>query len=335
MKKTLTIILGLTREANFTYPSLLSKVLIPLDSDLAFCGSAHSDEPDPILENSKFVWNEPDPTDWSAACDSISLDYGSWREFGKVPSNLLTGSFPNQTAGPGMIFAYRWEILRRHITEEILNSYEWFVITRSDFLWEIEHPSIDLLQKEKIYQMDGYTYGGITDRHIVFHREYARKIFAFAKPIFGKDVTIKNKFVATLGKATWQNSPVNHLNFEQYLLFITREFGLENQFTLIPYLGYLIRHEKTATNWSSGVFYPNRNFYIKYPNELAAVSLNKILFRSQKNWSSFFNHSITYRLLLLLNTYRNLLIFKNSIRYRLAMLFNNSINRYFSRLSKK
>jgi hypothetical protein len=108
MKKTLTIILGLTREANFTYPSLLSNVLIPLESDLAFCGSANSSEFNPILENSKYVWNEPDPIDWSKACDSISLDYGTWREFGKVPSNLLTGSFPNQTAGPGMIFAYRW-----------------------------------------------------------------------------------------------------------------------------------------------------------------------------------------------------------------------------------
>jgi hypothetical protein len=326
MKKTLTIVLGLTREANFTYTSLLSNVLTPLDSDLAFCGSANSHESDPILENSKFVWNQPDPIDWSAACDSISLDYGSWREFGKVPTNLLSGSFPNQTVGPGLIFAYRWEILRQNITQEILNSYEWFVITRSDFLWEIEHPNVNLLQKDKIYQMDGYTYGGISDRHIIFHREYASKIFAFAKPIFGKDTMIKDLFVATLGKTTLHGKPLDHLNFEQYLLFITREFDLENQLTLIPYLGYLIRHEKTATNWSFGVFYPRRNYFIKYPNELAAVSLNKILLRSQANWSSFFNRSITYRLLPLFN---------NRITIRLWMMFSNLVNRYTFRFSKK
>ena len=325
MKRTLTIILGLTREANFTYPSLLSNVLIPLDSDLAFCGSANSDESNPILENSKFVWNQVDPTDWSAACDSISLDYGSWREFGKVPSNLLTGSFPNQTAGPGMIFAYRWEILRQHITEEILNSYEWFVITRSDFLWEIEHPNINLLQKDKIYQMDGYTNGGITDRHFIFHRENARKILAFAQPIFSENVAMKNEFVATLGKATWNNRPLDHLNFEQYLLFITREFGLEKKLTLIPYLGYLIRHDETSTNWSSGVFYPSRNYFIKYPNELAAVSLNKLFLRSQKDWLSFFNNAITRRVLS---------FFNNKITRKLLLYFNNLRNRFLIKFSK-
>jgi len=279
LNKTLTIILGLTREANFTYHSLESNVLTPLESDLAFCGSANVNEPNAILENSKFVWNQPDPTDWSKACDSISLDYGTWREFGKARSNLLTGTFPNQSAGPGMIFAYRWETLSRQITDEILEEYEWFVITRSDFLWEIKHPNISLLQKDKIYQMDGEKYGGISDRHIIFHRDNARKVFSFAHPIFSADVSIKDKFVKTFKERQFE------LNFEQYLLFMARETGLESQFILIPYLGYLIRHEGTDTNWSSGVFDSDRNFYIKYPRELAAVSSNKMSLRSQEDWS--------------------------------------------------
>jgi len=284
LNKTLTIILGLTREANFTYPSLVTKVLTPLESDLAFCGSANGNEPNPILENSRFVWNQPDPTDWSKTCDSISLDYGSWREFGKAPSNLLTGTFPNQSAGPGMIFAYRWETLSRLITNEILEEYEWFVITRSDFLWEIEHPNISLLQKDKIYQMDGEKHGGISDRHIIFHRDNSSKVFSFAHPIFSADVSIKHKFVKSF------SGKKSHLNFEKYLLFMARETGLESQLTLIPYLGYLIRHEGTDTNWSSGVFDPDRNYYIKYPRELAAVSANKLSLRSQEDWSLFFSN---------------------------------------------
>jgi len=44
MKNTLTIILGQPREASLTYSSSLSKVLIPLESDLALCVIANSDE---------------------------------------------------------------------------------------------------------------------------------------------------------------------------------------------------------------------------------------------------------------------------------------------------
>ena len=44
MKNTLTIILELTRETNFTYSSLLLKALIPLEIDLVFCVSANSNE---------------------------------------------------------------------------------------------------------------------------------------------------------------------------------------------------------------------------------------------------------------------------------------------------
>lgn len=290
MNKTLTIILGLTREANFTYPSLLSNVLIPLKSDLAFCGSADENQSNPILNYSKFVWNQPNPMNWSAACDSISLDYGSWRELGKVPSNLLTGTFPYQSAGPGMIFAYRWETLRRHITDEILESYEWFVITRSDFLWEIEHPEVSLLQTDKIYQMDGEMYGGISDRHIIFHRDNASKVFSFAQPIFSADISIKVRVVEKY-REEMEHLPM--LNFEQYLLFMAKETGLQNQITLIPYLGYLIRHEGTDTNWSHGVFDHDRHYYIKYPGELAAVTSNKKSLRSQEDWVLFFNNLST------------------------------------------
>jgi len=46
MKNILTFILELTRETNFTYSSLFSKALIPLEIDLVFCVSANSDELD-------------------------------------------------------------------------------------------------------------------------------------------------------------------------------------------------------------------------------------------------------------------------------------------------
>jgi hypothetical protein len=282
MKKTLTIILCQTREGNFTYNSLVTNVLTPLDSDLAFCGSAESNFDDAILRNSKYIWNFPEPIDWAETCDLISTDGGNWRELVKLDPEFLGGSGLYESVGSGLIVMYWREILRQHITESIIDEYEWFVITRSDFLWEIEHPKIEMLNKNTIYLLDGEKYSGISDRHIIFSKDSAKKCFEFAKPIFGEALRVKEELIE-------QQLVGSHLNPERYLLFITNKFGLNQNLRFIPYLGFTIRHEQTKTRWSSGVLDPDRNYYIKYPGELAAVTANKLQLRSEEDWFRVLN----------------------------------------------
>lgn len=278
MKKTLTIILCQTREGNFTHDSLVSNVLIPLDSDLAFCGSTEHKSGDAILQNSKYIWNFSEPSDWLEACDLISEDEGNYRELIKLNSMFLGGSGLYGSVGSGLIIMYWREILRHHITESIIEKYEWFVLTRSDFLWEIEHPKIEMLNKDTIYLLDGEKYSGISDRHIIFSRDFAKKCFEFAKPIFHEALKVKEELIE-------QQLVDNHLNPERYLLFIVNKFGLSQNICFLPYLGFTIRHEKTETRWASGVFDLERNYYIKYPEEFVAVAANKHRIRSQEDWS--------------------------------------------------
>ena len=287
--KTLTIVLCQTREGNYTFSSLASKVLTSLESDLAFCGSASHNPDDLILKNSKYCWNFSEPADWSEAADSISSDSGNWRELVKLCKNFLGGSGLHQSIGSGLIIMYWREILRRELNEEILQSYDWFVITRSDFLWQIEHPNVDLLNPERIYLLDGEKYGGISDRHIVFHRKHADKVLSFAAPIFHDALNIKERLV---------EKSFSDINPEKYLAFIAEEYGISQYFTFLPYLGFAIRHPETSTRWASGFFDKSRNYYIKYPSEMKATIRSQLILKSQEDWFKFLNKKRYLRFLI-------------------------------------
>ena len=204
----------------------------------------------------------------------------------KLNDTFLGGSGIHQSMGSGLIIMYWREILRRELTKEILESYEWFVITRSDFLWQIEHPNVNLLKKDKVYLLDGEKYEGISDRHIIFHRDNAEKVLAFASPIFNDALGIKEKLIL---------NSYTEMNPEKYLAFIAKEFGLSESFIFIPYLGYAIRHPETSTRWSLGVFDQSRNYFIKYPTEVAATNASGLILRSQGDWAKFFNNEFYFR----------------------------------------
>ena len=281
-KKTLTVVLCQTRESELTYNSLRKNVLKPLKSDLAFCGSSQQDDThdDILLKKSRYVWNFDEPLDWGQACDQISTREGNWRDLARLSKAFLGGTGYQDSVGSGIIIMYWREVLRVCLTKKILDSYEWFVITRSDFYWEIEHPKIKLLDADQIYFLDGEKYGGLSDRHIIFHRKYADRILKIAEPIF--------KDSKELGKKL-QNSQIDNLNPEQYLNYIFKEFNLLQHVTFIPYLGYTIRQAQTSTRWSKGVFNDELGLFVKYPEEYRMVKENLLEFKTPTQWKTFFD----------------------------------------------
>jgi hypothetical protein len=273
--KTLTIVLCQTRESSHTFESLRDKVLSPLSSDLAFCGNTDSLESNKILENSQYVWNFPEPENWASACDKVSTNESDWRTLCKFGNTFLGGSGYADTVGSGLIIMYWREILRIMMTKEIISKYEWFVVTRSDFKWVVEHPQVNLLREERIYFLDGEKYGGVSDRHIIFHRTNAEKIFSLASPIFH----YSKNFATHLEKLE-----ISELNPERYIHIVLNQMGAGRRIHFLPYLGFTIRHEGTQTRWSSGSFSKKHNCYIKYPTELRASSKAKLIIKTQEDW---------------------------------------------------
>lgn len=278
--KTLTVILCQTREGNYTFDSLQQKVLLPLSSDLAFCGSADKDEEDKIIANAKYVWNHPEPSDWAEACDGISTNNSNWRDLCTFGRNFLGGAGFQDSIGSGIIIMYWREILKQSLTDEILNKYDWFVITRSDFNWVVEHPDFKLLDPKFLYFLDGEKYGGVSDRHIIFHSSYASQVLSIADGIFHNSAELETAL---------SESPIKDLNPEKYIYITLERMGLQQNIKFIPYLGYAIRHENTKTRWSSGTFSPKHGFYIKYPTEFIQSLKNKYVIRNQEDWRHILN----------------------------------------------
>lgn len=281
-KQTLTIILCQTRESEWTFDSLNEKVLTPLNSDLAFCGSSKSSGKDKILANSKYVWNFDEPKNWEESCDAISTGSGNWRALTSISPNFLGGTGYGQSRGSGIIIMYWREILKRNLTSEIASSYEWFVITRSDFNWVVPHPNIEFLNKDKIYLLNGEKYGGISDRHIIFHKCNLDKVLDFASPIFVNPDFLYRELSA-LG--------LPDINPEFYLHFVAKKFGISDQFVFIPYLGFTVRHEGTDTRWAKGHKNEKFGYFVKYSQELRKSNRARLHVKSQKDWKKLLHGS--------------------------------------------
>jgi hypothetical protein len=256
-----------------------------MKSDLAFCGSASTQNHDNILLNSKFVLNREEPTNWINALNDISQNHNEWQSLLSVGDMFFGGTGLNNTVGSGAIIFFWREVLNRHITPEILEEYDWFTITRSDFLWLSPHPNVEDLDPKEIYFLDGEKHGGLSDRHIIFHRSNARKIFSLASPLFKEPERVKQSLL----KLDIEVNP------EVYIKFAIEQMGLLQNIRLIPYLGFTTRHELTQTRWSSGNFSKKLGFFVKYPAEYESAKLVSLLFRSSGDWKKFISGKFSIR----------------------------------------
>jgi hypothetical protein len=262
---------------------LRKNVLTPLKSDLAFCGSIAGDQNDidnRVIQDCLFKWIRQEPTNWAQSCDEISKDDGAWRILTKLHPNFLGGADYLDSVGSGLIIMYWREILRANLETQILESYEWFVVTRSDFFWKVRHPRIESLNENHIYFLDGEKYGGLSDRHIIFHRKFAKKILSVASPIFESATNLEQAL---------KELNLDYINPEIYLSYMLSQKDLINHVRFLPYLGYTIRQKETKTRWSEGVFNSKLNLYLKYPEEYDASILNSKRFKFEFQWKKYLN----------------------------------------------
>lgn len=171
------IIVNQDRDLDLTFPHLEKNVLNPLNADLAFCGAWVNQRSLELRDKFLFDWSDSEPGDWTYALDSLSSNpNSSWRElieFGELfGSHFLGPAVDGAISGSGAIGHY-WRIhLERSIPDEVINEYDWFVITRSDWYWTIPHPFVSDLDENRIYIFSGESYGGINDRHMIIPRRH-------------------------------------------------------------------------------------------------------------------------------------------------------------------
>ena len=297
MTKTLVIILAETRASEVTYESFAANVLNPLSADLCICIGITPTYyiNDPFYKNAsyKFFYDEPDH--YGIAIND-ALQYFlydenippiHWLEYMKIPNQFMGGvghkDHPNRHPGSaGILLFYRWFLLYNIKDSGLIEKYDRFIITRSDFIYMLPHPSMDLMDENCIWIPLGENYDGYTDRHVVLSRTNIEKYLN----ILPEMITNKSGYFQKMSDNIWDG-----WNLERLIAFHLQEQGcIVKQF---PYIMYSIRKTEHTTTWSVGEYSEEDGFFIKYPFEKMRASYYLAILGNQ-NINDFYKNEIEF-----------------------------------------
>jgi hypothetical protein len=260
MEKTLVVILGDIREHELTYNNFKSNVIDELNADLCLCLAIKEDydynNPYHKLSKYNFLYNEPD--DFGEAFDyayenmskpSVEIN---WRDFLKNTSILFGGVKYNDEiikGGGGIVLFLRWFLLKNLTENNLIDKYDRFVVTRSDYMYQLPHPKLNYLAGNYIWFPDSEHCGGYTDRHVVLSKTNVETYLNIFNSMVCNYCNIINSQVNSIEKLIKL-----HLK-EQNVLDDVREF---------PYVMYLVRSEHGKTRWAHGNYSRELGYYIKY-----------------------------------------------------------------------
>ena len=334
--KTLVCILGQTRAQNITWKNFNKYVLKSLNADLALCVAEKKLSKNKMYENAKYIWKYKDAHDYSKHFDNAQKQIlklkkiknsPNWRNLIKIKHFWLarikgTSKIKNNkgiySSGTGALLIYnRWFLLRKILKNRLINKYDRFIITRSDFVWNIHHPKMENLSTKYIWIPNGEKYGGYTDRHAVLSKSNLYDYLNLIEPIL---LEPQKLFETMKFKNNW--------NLERYIKFYLDQKGYSNKVKFFPYIMYSVRDKKIKTTFRPGRYSYKHKFYIKYFKEyLSSVIMFYFIGNKNKNFKNF---NLLY---LLYKIYKNL--FK--IRLFLKLFLNNQelSNKFDEKFIKK
>jgi hypothetical protein len=276
--KTLVIILAETRANELTFTNIKENLIDELNADLCLCIGVKEDydydNPFYKLAKYKFLYNEP--VDYAIAFDYaydhiINKSYFSWfqkftflcqlpwRKFLEIKDQFLGGIKDDKNEHPGsagILIFYRWFLLQHLLENKLIDKYDRFIITRSDYIYTLPHPKIELLDKHNIWIPNCEYYGGVTDRHVVLSK---KNIVSY--------LNILNNFVLKSHYYFRKLKNYNSWNLEQIIKFHLQQESMFNRVKFFPYVMYTVRSQNGTTRWSAGKFSKEHNYYIKYFTE--------------------------------------------------------------------
>lgn len=197
-----------------------------------------------------------------------------WREFLKIKDQFLGGIKDQHNPHPGsagILIFYRWFLLQNLIENDLLNTYDRFVITRSDFIYQLPHPKIELMNKNNIWIPNCEYYEGYTDRHVILSKDNIESYLN----IFNNMVLKSNEyFMKMKDKNDWNLEQLIKFNLQQNnVLHLVKEF---------PYIMYSVRNVNGQTRWSVGNYSKEHRYFIKYQTEYKKSSYYKNEYEKSK-----------------------------------------------------
>jgi len=170
----------------------------------------------------------------------------------------------------------RWLLLNHLQREGVLDLYERFVITRSDFFWLCPHPPLSVLDRNAIWVPDGENWGGLNDRHLVVSRAFVVGCLNGLEDILLHPEQLYEEMKHRSG---W--------NDEMFLAHHLERHGLLNKVRRFPYVMYLARWPfDPSPTWSAGRYEPSARHFVKYEHEFRDATSYATIIRSREDWES-------------------------------------------------
>jgi hypothetical protein len=293
MQKTLVIVLAEIRADKLTFNNFKKNVIDTLNADLCICiGKTPGKTPDEDngfykLAKYKFMYDEP--SDYSDAFDyayekiikqgNIEDPPIQWRKFLTIKKQFMGGikhPYNEHPGSAGILIFFRWFLLKNLIENKLIEQYDRFVVTRSDYIYTLPHPKMELLDTVFIWIPNAEDYGGYTDRHVILSKS---NIVQYLN-ILNNMITSNSYFDKMKSYMDW--------NLEKLIKFHLVQNNVNHLVKRTPYIMYTVREPNGTTRWSTGVFSNEHNYFIKYTSEYNISNHYKNLYNSMDSIDDFY-----------------------------------------------
>jgi len=184
-----------------------------------------------------------------------------WREFLKLKDQFLGGIKDNHHQHPGsagILIFFRWFLLKNLVDNDLINKYDRFIITRSDFIYQLPHPKVEHMNENCIWIPDCEHYYGYTDRHVVLSKNNIEPYLN----ILNNFILMSNEYFMKM-----KIKNISNWNLEQLIKFNLEQNNVLHLVKEFPYIMYSVRNINGSTRWSVGDYSDKLGYYIKYPSE--------------------------------------------------------------------
>jgi hypothetical protein len=184
-----------------------------------------------------------------------------YRDFLKIKHHIFSETdnpeqISNFSISTGIHMFFTWFLWKNLREYGLVDKYDRFVITRSDFIYQLPHPKLELLDARHIWVPDGQQHGGVCDRHAVLSPMHLEKYLNVVGGFFQKS----NEYYAEIQKE-------ENWNMEKILKMHLEKEGVINKVAAFPYVMYAVREITGTTRWSFGDYSEKHGYCIKYPEE--------------------------------------------------------------------
>lgn len=262
----LVILIGEARGGRLAWKSALEHLVKPYGAHLATFFTDSS--PQTILQQTaQYNWIIPEVDDWGVYFEQASHLCGhlgstqEWRSLCQIKNQWLGGvKGCDHSGSAGILLAFRWLVSQKLLSLNLSRQYDYFVLTRADFLYLCDHTALVNLDKHSGYVPYGEEYGGYTDRHLVGSKE-----------VFSKMINITQQLVCNVDhfkEVLNRSHPYVNLEKTQRLIWEDLQIPITQFNTSF----FSVKLPEDPTRWSRGteneILSAFDGLLVKYKNEL-------------------------------------------------------------------